>query len=101
MFSSPYRVDHHGGGYQEYNPMTFEEWAQHAFETLRALRGIVIAEREEASFMMKPVFGGMEEAIRNLLDEYTDYLMGEKERDRKMLFDDKKKKEPKTEKSFD
>ena len=86
MFSSPFRVDHHGGGYSgEYKPMTLEEWSQHAYETLRALQGIIVAERREASFLMKPVMGGIKKACDALIDEYLDYIIGERERDARLL----------------
>lgn len=84
MFSSPFRLDHHGGGYVEYTPMTLEEWAQHAYETLRAAQGIIVAERREASFLMKPVMGDIEQACDALINEYLDYIIGERERDHKL-----------------
>ena len=79
MFASPYRSDLHGGGYTEYVPMSVEEWSQHAFETLRALRGILVAEREEASFVTKPAIGELEKAVIKLLDAYQDDIRGDRE----------------------
>ena len=74
MFPSPYRIDNHGGGYTDYDPMTIEEWAQHAYELMRSIQSLVTTERCEASFLLKSVYGGMEEAVRRLMDEYEDYI---------------------------
>ena len=79
MFASPYRSDLHGGGYTEYVPMSVEEWSQHAFETLRALRGILVAEREEASFITKSAMCSLEEAVNKLLVAYQDDIRGDRE----------------------